>query len=142
MMPIFASASVGVAAMRTGFPVICLRRSAGVAPVHVLEANDVVLAAVTTGLHFNQFQRLLARVFQAMLAAQRDVGAFVFTQQEYFFAAGDPRRAIHHDPVFGAMVVHMQAECSAWFDNDPLDLEAVAAVDAVVAAPGAATTAS
>ena len=41
----------------------------------------------------------------------------------------------HDDPVLGAVVVHLQRQLRARLDHDALDLEALARVDAVVAAP-------
>src|SRR5690606_32961613 len=50
---------------------------------------------------------------------------------------GDLGGAAHHDPVLGAVVVHLQAETGAGLDHDTLDLEAVASADCVVPAPRA-----
>jgi hypothetical protein len=52
-------------------------------------------------------------------------------------AIGHLGRAADHDPVFGAVVVHLQAQAGPGLDHDALDLVARAAVDAVVPAPGA-----
>ena len=43
---------------------------------------------------------------------------------------------LDHNPVFGAMVVHLQAEAGLWIDLNALDLEAATFVDAVVPTPG------
>ena len=72
-----------------------------------------------------------------MHLAQGDVGGLVFGQGQHFVAVGDFGGAGHHDPVFGAVVVFLQAETGFGFDLDALDFEAVAFVDAVVPAPGA-----
>ena len=68
--------------------------------------------------------------------AERNVGRFVFGEQEGPVAAGDLGRAADHDPVFGAVMVHLQAQLGAGIDDDALDLEAFAGVDRVVPAPG------
>jgi len=39
------------------------------APVYIVKADDVILAEIAAGLHFDQLQRHLARVAQAMDAA-------------------------------------------------------------------------
>src|SRR5690606_34728776 len=63
------------------------RGEAGRAPsgatVDVVQPHDVVLAEVAAGLHLDQLQRHLARVAQAVHAAERDVGALVLAEQEH-----------------------------------------------------------
>src|SRR5471030_3204104 len=103
--------------------------------VDVLEAHDVVLAQVAAGLHFDQVQRHLAGIFQPVVHADRDIGRLVFRQQLDALAAGDAGRAADHHPVLGAVVVHLQRQLAARIDGDALDLEALADVDALVAAP-------
>ncbi len=87
-------------------------------------------------MHFDHLQLQLAGVVQAVHFANRDVGALVFGQQKHFAAVGHLGRALHHDPVLGAVVVFLQAQAGAGFDADAFDLEALAHVDAVVPAPG------
>jgi hypothetical protein len=109
----------------------------GCPSVGVFEAHDVVFAQVAARLHLDDLQRHLARVGQAVHLAQRDVGALVLGQQDDLVAVGDLGRAADHDPVLGAVVVHLQAQAGAGLDHDALDLVARAVVDAVVPAPGA-----
>ncbi len=71
-----------------------------------------------------------------MHAAERNVGTLVFGEHEHLVVAGDPRRTADHDPVFGAVVVHLQAERGTGFDHDAFDLEARAGVDRIIIAPG------
>src|SRR5690606_15647010 len=104
-------------------------------PVHVLVTDDVVLAQVTARLHLDQLEHPGARVLQPVLRAQRDVGRLVGVQLEYVVVAGHARGAADHDPVLGAVLVRLQRQPRAGLDLDPLDLEAVVAVDRVVAAP-------
>ena len=66
--------------------------SAGAA-VGVLEAHDVVFSEVAPGLHFDQFQRDLAGIGQAMDLAERDVGTLVLGQQHLAVSASDFGRA-------------------------------------------------
>ena len=61
----------------------------------------------------------------------------VFSEHDNLFPAGDFCRALDHDPVLGAMVVHLQAQAGLGIDLDALDFKAVAFVDAVIPAPGA-----
>lgn len=112
----------------------CLLRCASVG---VLEADDVVLAEVRARLDLDQFERDLAGVRQTVGRAERDVGRLVLGQHDLLVAVRDHRRALHDDPVFGAMVVHLQAQLCARVHDDALDLEAIALVDAFVRAPWA-----
>ena len=66
----------------------------------------------------------------------RDVGGLVFLQQEHLIAAGDARGAGNHHPVLGAVMVHLQRQHATRAHRQALHLEALAAVEAVVAAPG------
>jgi hypothetical protein len=74
---------------------------------------------------------------QAVGDAERDVGRLVLAEQDHFLAARDLGRTTDDDPMFGTMMVHLQGERGAGADDDALDLEALAAVDAVVPAPRA-----
>ena len=59
------------------------------ATVDVVEANDVVLAQITAGLHLDQLQQHFAGVAQTVRAAEWNKGALVFAEQEHFLVAGD-----------------------------------------------------
>ena len=50
-------------------------------------------------------------------------------QVEHIVVAGDARGAADHDPVLGAVVVHLQGQLRARLDHDALDLETLAGVD-------------
>ena len=49
--------------------------------------------------------------------------------------------AAHHHPMLGAVVVLLQRQRAARLDHDALDLEALAAIDRLVIAPGPVTAA-
>ena len=49
--------------------------------------------------------------------------------------------AFHHDPMFSAVVVHLQTQAGAWFDNDSFDLKTFAFINTVIPAPWAANLA-
>ncbi len=70
-----------------------------------------------------------------MLGADRDVDGLVFAHQHALPAALHDRSAVHDHPVFGPMVVLLQAERAAWLDGDALDLEAIAGIDRAVVPP-------
>lgn len=72
-----------------------------------------------------------------MHGAERDVGGLILGEQQHLVAIGNFGGAADHDPVLGTVVVHLQAEGGAGVDDDALDLETGAGVDAVVPAPGA-----
>ena len=72
-----------------------------------------------------------------MRHADRNVGRLVFTQQLDFIAARHLRRAADDDPVFGAVMMHLQGQLAARIDRNALDLETVAQIDAFVAPPWA-----
>src|SRR5690606_34557900 len=91
--------------------------------VHVLVADDVVLAQVTARLHLDQLQHLRARVLEPVLRAQRDVGRLVGMQLEHVVVAGHACGAADYDPVLGAALVRLQRQARARLDLDPLDLE-------------------
>src|SRR4051812_21363985 len=55
-------------------------------PVHVLEADDVVLAQVIAALHLDHHEVQHARVLEAVAVARRDVGRFVLAHEEALLA--------------------------------------------------------
>src|SRR5262252_7918410 len=105
--------------------------------VIVGNAYDVVFAEIGAGLNLDQLQRQLAGILQPVLGADRDVDGLVLAHEHALLAALHDRRAVHYDPVLGAMIVLLQAELAARLDGDALDLEAVAGIDRAVVPPGA-----
>src|SRR6202007_2523580 len=86
------------------------------ATVVVLDADDVVLAEIAAGLHLDQLQHDLAGIVQPVHRAHRDINRLVLVHGLDVVIDGDARRAAHHDPVLGAMVVLLQREPVAWLD--------------------------
>src|SRR3954468_13008304 len=103
----------------------------------VLNADDVVLAKVTSGLDLDQFQNNLAGIFQSVDSADRDVDRFVLVHGLDQFVDRHARRTPHHDPMLGAMVVFLQREPAAGFYDDALDLMTIAIVDGLIIPPWA-----
>lgn len=103
----------------------------------VREADDVVFAQVLAALDFDHHEVDDAGVVQAVLVPGRDVGGLVGVQHGFFVAVLHNGGAADHDPVFAAVVVHLQAELGLGLDFDALDLEAAALAQNGVAAPGA-----
>src|SRR5471032_510629 len=103
--------------------------------VDIFKPLDIVFAQVAARLHFDDLEWNLARVAQTVDRGNRNVGRLVLTEQEHVFVAGDFRGAADHNPVFGAVVVHLQRQARARLDRDVLDLEAPAHVHRVVGTP-------
>ena len=78
------------------------------ATVVVLKANDVVFTQVAAALDFDHDQCFYSFVFKAVFVARRDVGGLVAFQVELFVAIQDTCVTTDNDPVFAAMVVHLQ----------------------------------
>src|SRR6185437_15745634 len=107
-----------VRAFRPSYPTFC--RSGGsrdrprpqtaesIARVAILEAHDIVLAKIITGLHLDDFQRVAGQVFKAMPGANGNVGRFIGVQVEHAVAVGDMADPAYHHPVLRAAMVHLQ----------------------------------
>src|SRR5690349_10742119 len=76
--------------------------------ITIFEAHDVILTQVGARLHFNDVQRNLARVFDAVLGAQGNVGGLIFLQQESLLPSRNPRCARHHYPMLGTVMMELQ----------------------------------
>ena len=66
---------IGIAVARTAYRAACCRLGAAEL---VFDADDVILAEVGAGLHFDQLEQDLAGVGEAMDAAERQVDRLVF----------------------------------------------------------------
>ena len=66
---------------------------------------------------------------------QRDKGRLVLAQQDFFVVARHDCGAVHHDPMFGAVIMFLQRQLGAGIDGDTLDLEPVAGMDRLIVAP-------
>ena len=47
-------------------------------PIIVFDSDDIILTKITPGLHLDQFQIDLPRIFQAVLRPDWNVGRFIF----------------------------------------------------------------
>lgn len=104
--------------------------------IGIFESNNIILTQITSRLHFNDFKGQFARVAQTVNVAERDESGLVFAQQKAALSVGDFGGAFDHHPMLGTVVVHLQAEACAGVDHNALDLKALAAVNAVIPAPG------
>ena len=68
--------------------------------VDIFIADDIVFAQIVAGLHLDDFQIFLARVFQAMDIGDRDVGAFILCEDDFLVAIGHLGGAMHDHPMF------------------------------------------
>ena len=66
-----------------------------------------------------------------------DIGRFIFLQQPDVIADRHFGGARHHHPMFGTMVMLLERQPGAGFDDDALGLEAVAAIGGLVGSPRA-----
>lgn len=64
--------------------------------VTVFESNDIILAEIAAGLHFDDFQRDVAKVFQTVFHSYRDVGGLVFGEQQNLVATRNLGGAFDH----------------------------------------------
>src|SRR6201993_4078353 len=94
------------------------------ASVSVLEAHDVVLPEVGARLHLDDLEHDGARILDAVLHADRDIGRLVLLEEEHFLAPRDARRARHHDPMLGAVMMQLERELRAGLDLEALHLKA------------------
>src|SRR5436309_5651767 len=101
----------------------------------ILDADDVILAEITSGLNLDQLQQNLAWIFQPVSGADRDVNRFVLVHGLDQFVDGHARRASHHDPVLGAMVMLLQRKPPPRLNDNALDLMTIAAVDRLIVSP-------
>ena len=76
--------------------------------VSILDPHDVIFACVGTDLNFDDFERDFARIGEAMDFSERDIGAFVFVQNEDFIADGNLGRTGYNNPMFRAMKMLLQ----------------------------------
>jgi hypothetical protein len=72
-----------------------------------------------------------------MFFTNRDIGRFVFIDHINLFAAGDLGGARDDDPVFGAVIVLLQAKARAGVNDDALNLKTIISIDTVVGTPRA-----
>src|SRR5262249_15617339 len=96
----------------------------GGAVVDIVAAHDIVLAQVAADLHFDDLERRLARVFEAVPLGGDAVDRLVLAHELLFPTDRHFGRAVHHHPVFGAMMVHLHRKHGPRLDVQKLHLEA------------------
>src|ERR1700758_756589 len=88
------------------YPAFSPDHSASIITVFV--PNDVVLAQIRAGLYLDQVQRLVGRILQPVLSAERNESRFVFAHFVNLVVARHACPAGDDDPVLGALVMHLQ----------------------------------
>ena len=79
----------------------------------------------------------LAGVLQPVGRADRDIGRLVLVEHDLLVAAVDLGGAVHHHPMLGAVMMHLERELAAGFDGDVLHLNPVAGMDRTEGCPRA-----
>src|SRR5882762_4165362 len=75
--------------------------------IAIFVPDDVVLAQIAAGLDFDEVQRLVGRILQPVLRAERNESRFVFAHFVNPVVARHARPAGDDDPVFRALAVHL-----------------------------------
>ena len=76
--------------------------------IDIVEANNIVLPQIRSGLDLYHFQSYLTWIFQRMNDANGDIRRFVFRQYECFLAIGDFCRARYNYPMLGTVHVALK----------------------------------
>ena len=82
-------------------------------------------------------QRHFSWIFQAVLAADRDIDLLVLRNEHGLLAALHQGGSLNDHPMLSAMEMLLQTQLAARLDRDPLDLKSVAAVDRLERPPRA-----
>jgi len=106
------------------------------AAVIVVQAHDVILAEVVTGLNFDEYEALGPGVLDAMSGTERNVNCFSPTDFMLDRVEGDRRPSGKDIPVFGATLVLLVTKAVPRRYLDPLDLVLRRIFKHDVAAPG------
>ena len=80
------------------------------ASVYIFVTNDVILAEILTGLHFDQVNVLGARVFQAMPGFHRYVSGFIRLEQKLLVTQATFATPLMTVQCSSPLVVHLQRQ--------------------------------
>lgn len=76
-----------------------------------------------------------------MWGAKGNICGLIFGKDDFRIPVRHKRGALYNDPVLRSVMVHLQAQLRPGRDDDSLDLEAIAGINAFVGSPGARDTA-
>jgi hypothetical protein len=77
-------------------------------PEFVLDADDVILFQIGSGLHLDDLDRDLARIGKPVYRPDGQLDAFILMQDGDLAIAGHFGGAANHDPVLGPVMVLLQ----------------------------------
>ena len=96
---------------------MALSRQATLAPLFglrateiILQSYDVSLAEVLASLHFDHHQWPGIGIFQAMDGSYWNKGSSIRFEQKHAVAIGHTRRPFHHNPMFTATMMLLEAQ--------------------------------
>ena len=69
--------------------------------------------------------------------ANRNIGRLVFGQHNFLVTIGDYCGTFNHNPVLGAVMVHLQRELCSGLNGNPLNLKTIAHINGVISTPWA-----
>ena len=72
-----------------------------------MQTDDIIFTEITASLYFNEDQRLLAGIFDAMCGANRDVDVLSRRRNNFAIVQRDLRRSRDYEPVLGALCVFL-----------------------------------
>ena len=104
-------------------------------PIQVGITLDVVFVEDVAELGFDEDQQRLAGIGQAVFRAFGDDGALAFLQNHFLIVAFHLSFAGNHQPVFGAVLVRLQAQAFARQDFDALQQVSFTFVQRSIATP-------
>jgi hypothetical protein len=104
--------------------------------VVILKPDNIVFLKIFAILHFNDLERNLAGVFEAVLRRHRYVGAFVRVHIIDILAVGHLRGPGDHDPVLAPVVMKLMGKLRSWIDDQTFNLVMIALFQDRIGAPG------
>src|SRR6185295_5883621 len=78
--------------------------------VVVGEADNVILAKIRAALNFNEYQRGVTGIHNAVFGSLRDQHFVISAQSQFLLAESHKRLACDNDPMLAATIVHLKAQ--------------------------------
>src|SRR6185369_9316566 len=78
------------------------------AVIVIIKAHDIVFTQIFATLDLNYHKRNPARIFEAMVLADRNKGRLIDINNLLTVTAGNKGGAGHHDPVFATVMVFLK----------------------------------
>ena len=106
----------------------------------IIKADDIVFTKIFSTLNLNNHERYLARIFEAMVLADRNKGRLINVNNLLAVTARNKGSAGYHDPVFTAMMVFLQRQALTGQDFNTLYFIIRVLIENGIGAPRAFTT--